>query len=208
MLVDPAGRFLYAANQGSSAKSISAYQYFGTSPELQESTGTFVLPYTDGSPFSVGATPLGLAMDPTGAFLYAVADDQTLQVYAVDYLSGGHIAKVASVNLSGQPAGVAAEPTGRYVYAADATGVKAFSLDMQSGALTPIPLSPAISLSNIAGVFIEPSGKFLYVITSTAGVGAVFAYTINSDGTLTAVSATPVATPNQPSSMTFSADIR
>jgi 6-phosphogluconolactonase (cycloisomerase 2 family) len=147
-------------------------------------------------------------MDPTGAFLYVIADDQTLQVYAVDYFSGGHLAKLTSVSLSGQPAGVAAEPAGRYVYAADATGVKAFSLSPQSGVLTAITLSPAISLSNVAGLYIDPTGKYLYVTTTTAGAGAVFAYTINSDGTLTAISTSPLATPNQPSSMTFAATIQ
>jgi 6-phosphogluconolactonase (cycloisomerase 2 family) len=205
MMVDPVGRFLYVANRG--AKSISAYDYAGTSPELLEATGNSVLPFTDGSPFSVSAQPLALAMDPGGAFLYVIASDQTLQVYGVDYVSGGHLAHLTTASLAGPPAGVAAEPTGRFVYAADSLGVKAFSVD-KSGSLTAITLSSAISLSNISGIFVEPSGKFLYVLTSTTGTGAVLVFTINNDGTLTAVSGTPVATPNQPSSMTFSTDIR
>jgi len=202
MAVDPFGRFLYVANHG--ANSISAYQYFGTSPQLFESTGTFVLPYTDGSPFPVGAKPVALAVDSTESFLYVVCNDQTLRVYAIDYNSGGHIAQIAMASLAGQPAGVAAEPTGRFVYAADSTGVRAFSVNAQSGALTSVPLSPAISLSNIAGIYGDPSGKFLYLTTDTA----VFAYTINADGTLTAVSAGAAAISNHPSSMSFSVDIR
>jgi 6-phosphogluconolactonase (cycloisomerase 2 family) len=205
--VDPFGRFVYVANQ--TDNSISAYQYFGTSPELIESKGTFVLPFTDGSPFAVGAKPVAFTVDSTESFLYVVCGDQTLRVYAIDYNSGGHIALMTSVSLAGQPAGVAAEPTGRFVYTAHSTGVSAFSVNAQSGALTPVSLNPAISLANIAGVYAEPSGKFLYVTTSTQNVGgAVFAYTINSDGTLTAVSAAPVANPNRPSSMVFLADIR
>ena len=199
MLIDPFGRFLYVANQDPTANSISAFQYFGTSPELLASTG---------SPFSIGAKPLALAMDPAGAFLYVVANDQTLQVYAVDYFGGGSLTKMTSVSLAGQPAGVAAETTGRYVYAANTGEIKVFSVNAQSGVLTLVPLSPAISLSNIAGLFVDPSGKYLYATTSATGTGAVFAYTINSDGTLTAVSGSPIATPNQPSSLTFSADIR
>jgi 6-phosphogluconolactonase (cycloisomerase 2 family) len=200
--VDPFGRFLYVANQG--ANSISAYQYFGTSPELFESTGTFVLPYTDGSPFAVGAKPVALAVDSTESFLYVACNDKTVRVFAIDYYSGGHIAQIATASLAGQPAGVAAEPTGRFVYVADSTGVRAFYVNAQSGALTPVPLSPAISLTNIAGLYVEPSGKYLYLMTDTG----VFAYTINADGTLTAVSAAAVATSNHPSSMTFSVDIR
>jgi DNA-binding beta-propeller fold protein YncE len=37
--LDSGGRFVYVANQG--ANSISAYQYFGTSPELLEATVNF-----------------------------------------------------------------------------------------------------------------------------------------------------------------------
>lgn len=47
-----------------------------------------------------------------------------------------------------------------------------------------------------SGVYAEP------------GSGAIFAYSINSDGTLTAVSPSPVATPNQPSAIAFSARIQ
>jgi 6-phosphogluconolactonase len=202
MAVDPFGRFLYVANQA--ANSISAYQYFGTSAELFESTGTFVLPYTDGSPFPVGATPMALAVDPNESFLYVACNDQTLRAYAIDYYSRGHIAKVASVTLAGQPVGVAAEPAGRFVYEADSTGVSAFSVNAQSGALTPILLTPAISLVNIAGLYVEPSGKFLYAATDAA----VFGYSINADGTLTAVSPAALAISNHPSSMSFSVDIR
>jgi 6-phosphogluconolactonase (cycloisomerase 2 family) len=82
--------------------------------------------------------------------------------------------------------------------------VSAFSVNAQSGALTPILLTPAISLVNIAGLYVEPSGKFLYVATDAA----VFGYSINADGTLTAVSLAALAISNHASSMSFSVDIR
>jgi len=202
LAIDPFGRFLYVANQVDN--SISAYQYFGTSPELIESKGTFVLPYVDGSPFSVPAKPLALTVDPSESFLYVVSSDQTLRVYAIDYNSGGHIALLATANLAGLPAGVAAEATGRFVYAADSTGVTTFSVNAQSGALTPIPLSPAISLANISGLYAEPSGKFVFVTTDAA----VFGYAINSDGTLTALGTAPIAVSNHPSSISSFVDFR
>jgi DNA-binding beta-propeller fold protein YncE len=114
MAVDPFGRFLYVANQG--ANSISAYQYFGQSPELNESKGVFVSPFLDGSPFPIGAKPLALTVDPAESFLYVICNDQTLRVFAIDYFSGGHLAQVASINLGGQPAGLSAEPTGRGLF--------------------------------------------------------------------------------------------
>jgi 6-phosphogluconolactonase len=202
MAIDGSGRFLYVANRG--ANSISTYQYFGTSPELVESTGQFVVPFSDGSPFAIGAKPIALATDFSNAFLYVICDDQTLRVYAIDYYSGGHIAQVAKVNLGAQPVAVAAPPTGRFVYAADGGSVSAFSVDAQSGALTPITLNPAIQLVQIVGLYAERSGKFLYVATNTA----VFGYAINADGTLRAVSVSAVATSNHPSSMSFSVNVQ
>jgi 6-phosphogluconolactonase (cycloisomerase 2 family) len=202
VVIDASGRFLYVANQA--ANSISAYQYFGTSPELIESTGQFVLPFTDGSPFAIGAKPIALATDFSNAFLYVVCDDQTLRVYGIDYYSGGHIAQAAKISLSAQPVAVAAVPTGRFVYAADGGSVSAFSVDAQSGALKPITLNPAIQLVQVVGLYAEPSGKFLYVATNAA----VFAYAINADGTLSSVSANAVATSNRPSSMSFSVSIQ
>jgi 6-phosphogluconolactonase (cycloisomerase 2 family) len=204
--IDSAGRFVYVANLG--ANSISAYQYFGGSPELLEAKGNFVLPFTDGSPFVIGAKPLALTVAPNEEFLYALCGDQTLRVFAIDYFSGGHIAQLSSTPLLGQPTGMATEPTGRFIYVADSTGVNAFSVNAQTGALTKIPLSPAIAPANINGVYVEPSGKTLYATTSSSAGGSILGFTINGDGTLTGLAGNPLATPNQPSSMVFSADIR
>jgi hypothetical protein len=79
----------------------------------------------------------------------------------------------------------------------------------QSGALTPVSLNPPVTLPNITGIYAEPAGQYLYITTGSQTVpGAVFAYSINADGTLTAVSSLPVATPKLPSSMVFLDNIR
>jgi 6-phosphogluconolactonase (cycloisomerase 2 family) len=196
MAIDPAGRFLYVANQN--ANSISAYQYFGTSPEL----GQFIGPHTSGSPFSIGAKPVALATDFSDPFLYVVCGDATLRVYAMDYDNGGYIAQVASVNVGGVPVGVAAAPDGRFVYAATSGAVRAFSINYGSGALTPLA-SIGIS-SQILWLYAEPSGKFVYVGTSDGVRG----YSINADGTLTAITSAPLATLRNPSSMSISVNIQ
>jgi 6-phosphogluconolactonase (cycloisomerase 2 family) len=204
VVTDPYGRFVFVANQG--ANSISVYQYFGTSPELLEATGNLILPFTNGSPFPLSAKPLALAVDPNEAFLYVLCNDQTLHVFAIDYFSGGHLAEVASTTAT-QASGIATEPTGRFLYAAGANSISAFSV-AQSGALTSIPLTPAIAPAAITGIYAEPSGKYLYLTTSAPAPGAVFAFSINQNGTLTAVSQNAVATPNQASGMAFSVDAR
>lgn len=208
--IDPAGRFVYVANQA--VNTISGYQYFVT-PELQEAKSQFVSPYTDSSPYSIGAKPLALTVDPTGALLYVICDDQTVRAYSIDYARWGHIGLASTTNLPGQPFAFAAEPTGRYLYVADSTGVAAFSVNLQSGVLSPIQLSAPVSLPNINGLYIEPSGKTLYVATTTgdAGNAAVYPFTIADNGTLSSASAGhPVVinlSGNQPFAMVFTADI-
>ncbi len=47
------------------------------------------------------------------------------------------------------------------------TGVRAFSVDAQTGALTSVPLSPAITLANVTGVYAEPADQYLYISSQT-----------------------------------------
>jgi 6-phosphogluconolactonase (cycloisomerase 2 family) len=205
--IDPSGLLVFVGNQID--KTISVYQYWGDSAQLIESTGQFVQPYTDGSPFNIGANPLALAVDPNEAFVYVLCGDSTLRVFAIDYFSGGHIAQVASVQLLGQTSGLAVEPKGQFIYTSDSSGVKTFAVNASSGALSPVALNPPITLPNIKGIYAEPAGKYLYVATGAQNVaGAVFGFSIGLQGNLTAVSAQPVASPALPSSMGFTDDIR
>jgi DNA-binding beta-propeller fold protein YncE len=198
IVIDPAGLLVYVANQA--ANSISVYQYEGISPQLFATTG---------SPFSLGAEPLLMVIDPNESFLYVVCGDHTLRVFSVSYFTGGTITPVASVSLAGLPSGLAVEPTGRFVYTSDGTGVSAFAVNSQTGALTAVPLNPAVALSNATGVYAEPAGQYLYVTTGAQNVpGEVFGYSIHGDGTLTAISASPLAAPKLPTSMTFSDKIQ
>jgi DNA-binding beta-propeller fold protein YncE len=155
--IDPSGFLVFVGNQ--IGKTISVYQYWGDSAELFESTGQCVQPYTDGSPFNVGANPLALAVDPNEVFLYVLCGDSTLRVFAIDYAAGGHIAQVAKVQLLGQPSGLAVEPKGQFIDTSDSSGVKAFAVNASSGALSPVALKPSIALANIKGIYAEPAGR-------------------------------------------------
>lgn len=206
IVIDPSGRLVYVANQ--TGNSISAYQYWD-SPELFEAKGQFIAPYTDGSPFAIGAKPIALAIDPNESFLYVLCGDQTLRSYAIDYFSSGHISQVSSVPLAGLPTGLAVEASGKYVYTSDSTGVSAFSVDSITGALTPVALNPAVTTANVNGVYAEPGGQYLYVTTGTQTTpGAVYGYSIGSGGNLTPLSGNPLLTAIVPTSMAFTDDIQ
>jgi 6-phosphogluconolactonase len=136
-----------------------------------------------------------------------ISNDQTLRSYAIDYHVGAHLKPVASVNLGALPLGVAVEPSGKYIYVATAGGISAFTDDPNTGALTAVALNPPVTVANTNGVYVEPSGKYLYLTSSTSNAGAVYAYTIGADGNLSAVAGSPIAAPNQPSSLAFRTSI-
>jgi 6-phosphogluconolactonase (cycloisomerase 2 family) len=198
IVVDPAGLLVFIANQN--ANSISMYQYFGIAPELlPPSSPVTTLP----------AEPLFMAIDPNESFLYVLCSDQMIRVFSVSYFAGGLLTQVASASVAGQPSGLTVEPGGHFVYTADSTGVSGFAVNAQTGALTALSLNPAIALSNTTGVYAEPGGSYLYVTTGSQTVpGAVLGYSIQTDGTLTAISATPLATPKLPTSMAFTDNIQ
>ncbi len=206
LAMDAAGRFVFVGNQGSN--SITAFHHWGTGIELLEATTMWTSPYADGSPYALGAMPVAMAVDPTGAWLYAVCGDQTLRVFAIDYSANGHLTQVASKALDGATAGAAVSVDSRFVYTADVHGLHAFSVNNSTGDLTEITLGSYATISNAKNVYADPAGKSVYVMTSASGSGSVLGFEIQTDGTLRAFSQNPLATPNQPSSMTFATDIK
>jgi 6-phosphogluconolactonase (cycloisomerase 2 family) len=201
-VAEPSGRYVFVGNQGSN--SITVYEHW-TSMQMLERTAANTFPYSDGSPYSLGAKPLRIEVDPQGIYLYALCDDQTLRVFSIDYASAGHLTQISSVALAAQGVGVTAMSTGNLVYVATTAGVTGYSLNRSTGGLTSAPLGSSVNLSNANGIYSDPSGDFLYATTSTVGSGAIYGYKVDRVGVLTALGA--VATPNQPSSMTFTTKI-
>ncbi len=76
-MVDPGGRYLYAASASTNA--ISVYAIAPTSGALTLS----------GSPVAAGTQPTALAIDPSGQFLYAVnTQSGNVSAYTVDATTG------------------------------------------------------------------------------------------------------------------------
>jgi 6-phosphogluconolactonase (cycloisomerase 2 family) len=182
-ITDPSGRYLIVANQ--TAKSISMFEYHGAAPI---------------TPTALSYSPLAIAMDPTGNWLFVSGDDQKLHLLVSNGL--GLLTDSASATLPGKATSLAINPSAQFVYAAGPAGLAAFSIDPQAHALTPISLNLPASLANTNGVYIDPSGKFLYVAVS-GSVNALYLFTINNDGTLTSAGTNPIATPNHATGMVF-----
>lgn len=214
MAMDAAGRFVYVGNQGSN--SITGFHHWGTTMELIEATSSWTSPWPSGSPYPVTAAPVAMAADPSGAWLYVVCADQTMTVFAIDYNANGHLgqALLPGKPLDGATTGVAVTMDGRFAYTVDVHGLHAFAFSgmvsgtvISGGNLTEIALGPYATITNAKNVYADPAGKYLYVMTSSTGSGSVLGFEIQMDGTLKPFTQNPLATLNQPSSMTFATDI-
>ena len=188
--VDPFGRFLYVADYVSS----NVYAYM-----IDRSTGA--LTPVAGSPFAGGT--VGVAVDPSGHFLYASNGGYANKVfaYSIDGTSGGLTSVPGSPFVSGgNPFGLAAHPSGRFLYEADngSNTVSAYTLDATSGALTPVAGSPFAAGGNCGyEVAVDPSGKFVYATNDCSGSVSGFSVDATS-GALTAVLGSPVGTGSSP----------
>lgn len=138
--------------------------------------------------------PFGMAIDPTGSFLFVLWDG----------VPGGKISTLSRNPTTGQvtvlsppvdtgglaPAAVAVTADGNFVVVLHqkSNNLAVFSLDHSTGALTAVPGSPFASGPQPGAMTIDPSGKF--VLVADSGNDNLTPYAIDSAGSLTA--GTPV----------------
>ena len=161
---DPLGKFAYVANN--SSNNVSAYT-------INASTG-FLTPVTK-SPFAAGLAPNSVAVDPSGRFAYvANQGSNNISAYSIDASTGALIPITSySTGTNTEPYSVTVDPTGQFVYVAnDSVGfgtdgsIFAYTIDVNTGALTAITGSPFTPVYGPSAVTVDPSGKFLYVTNS------------------------------------------
>ncbi len=146
--------------------------------------------------------PMTMAIDPSGTFLYQVAQGYSggtqggLFVSAIDRTTGA-LGVSAGTCLTGQALTAdVVDTSGKFLYVFGANGVYAFTI--QSGVLTPVSGSPYATPGPSSPGYSQPAtlmavdqmDKFLYVSTS----GGIEAYSINATtGQLTPVAGSPFA---------------
>lgn len=199
--------FLYAANSFRPG-SMSAFNV--TSGALSHITGSpFVT--TGNAPYSAAAVSTkflyaGIPATAKGGVITRVLD-RTLSGSVtggilVVPIKSDHTLDVPQMFASGgdyDP--IAATPSGNFLYAADLSSnhLAAFSIDSSKGTLAAIgPQGPPPGVAvgpDPFNVVVDPQGKFVFVancdFTSPSNKGSVSVFSINSDGTLAAVSGSP-----------------
>lgn len=191
--VSPDGAHLFVANN--ETDDVSAYSI--------DALGT--LSAVPGSPFAAGNGPAGLAVSPDGAHLY-VADlfDNSISVFSV--ASGGALTAGAPVTPGVLPNDVAVTPDGRYLYAANTGGtVAGFSLGSDG---VPVALSdpsiPANTGAVSVALAISPDASRLYV--ANKDTDTISAFTISTQGGLTAVAGSPFAAGDEANALSLTPD--
>jgi 6-phosphogluconolactonase len=218
--VDPSGKFVYVVNLGDvSPGNIAAYTANPSNISAYTvSPSNGALTAVPGSPFPVMAFPapstfffnilneVGLAVDPSGKFVYVTYtnSNNSVMAYAINAGNGALTAVPGSPFPTGSnPQVLAVHPSGKFLYVAGASIgtfqelVSVFSIDAGSGALVTIPGSPFKTVQGGSQAAIDPAGKFLYLMGEDSNLQVytidIGAYAINSGtGALSAAAGRPV----------------
>jgi sugar lactone lactonase YvrE len=120
MVVDPAGRFAYVANLMSNASDEATISMYTIN------AGTGVLTPTTPATVPTGFFPQGIAIDPSGKFVYtANSDDNSVSMFTISQTTGvltpttpPSVSTLANVStgLYSSPDAVTVDPSGRFAY--------------------------------------------------------------------------------------------
>jgi 6-phosphogluconolactonase len=205
MAIDSTGRFLYVANLGSNATDAATISMFTINPD------TGVLTATSPALVPTGFFPQGIAA--SARFVYtANSDDNSVSMFTINTASGLLAPLLpsetavppfcASCSSLSSPDFVTVGPSGHFLYVTeqDNGSISTFSINSQTGALTPTIPAGALAGADPWKVTFDPTGKFAYV--PDEDLGNIWMYSVNATtGTLTPNPAVFVAAGNQPSYM-------
>jgi 6-phosphogluconolactonase len=202
MAIDPTGSFLYVANLGSNATDAATISMFTINPN----TGMLTAP----SPAQVptGFFPQGIAASANFAYT-ANSDDNSVSMFTINMGSGlltplspseTVVPPLFSSRSSfSSPCFVTVSPSGKFLYVSDAGNgsISTFSINSETGALTPTNPAGVIAGPYPWKVTFDPAGTFAYVPDEDSG--NVYMYTVDATtGTLTQNPAVLVPAGNQP----------
>lgn len=203
LTVDPTGRFLYVSASDSVDASVSMFS-------INQTTG--VLTPTSPATVLTGGIPFQVVVAPNGKFAYVVNNlsggtmaDGVWQ-YTVDPNSGLLTADdIAAVAAGNAPTAIAIDATSKFAYVVNRLDntISMYTIQPNGSlvlnATTGNPQGTIATGTQPFRIDFDPSGKFVYV-TNEGSAASIF--TVNSDGTLTAVGTTGVATGGLSTAMT------
>jgi len=188
--VSPSGKFVYVSNVdgGLSNSSVSGFAV--------GSDGTLTpLPCSPSTNCETQKEPTGIAISPSGSFLYAAnQSSNTVSIFAIagdGTLTQVPCSPVSNCNTGSGPKSIAVTPDGRFLYVVNGGTLSSYAI-AANGTLTPLPCSALCSSGAALGqAAVTPSGAFLYVLRE--GDSQVVPLAIASDGSLNPVPCSPAS---------------
>jgi len=187
--VDPAGKFLFAADQF--AARVAAFT---------ASSSTGALTAVSGSPFQtsvsggvIGSAPTVAVTDPAGKLLFVSDQGDPLggiSVYTINSTTGALALVPGSPFTSlvnGGAYGLTVHPNGKFLYLGDANvnGIRGYTINADNTLTTLVGL-PSTTGTTPAGLALDPSGKHLYA--ANFGDSTISAFSVDGNsGALTAI---------------------
>ncbi|HEV3253744.1 MAG TPA: beta-propeller fold lactonase family protein [Candidatus Acidoferrales bacterium] len=188
--IDPSGKFLYAISNNPTSNTISVFTINSSSGALTPIAG---------SPFqmAINGFAYSVVVHSSGKFLYvSFPQSEEIAAWSINASTGAITVVPGSPFPSGRTSGDAPNsllvtPSGAFLYAlSGGTTVFGYSVDANSGALSPINDSPFTLSPATDYIAIDPSGRFAYAAYENANT--VGGFNINaSTGALTAFTAPP-----------------
>jgi 6-phosphogluconolactonase (cycloisomerase 2 family) len=213
LAIDPAGKFLFVANQTSS--NISVFSINGTA--LSEVAGSPFTTIPVGYSYPNGTLPAAVAVSGSGNYLY-VADQLAnfVSAFSINPTSGALTALgVPFYNVGISPSGLAISPNGGFLYVANAgansNNISVFAVcdnvvnscanpNQPDGTLTEIAGSPFPAGLGPVAIAFDPGFNFAYVVDKGSSQISQYAYGPGS-GVLTPLSPNAISTGLTPVSM-------
>jgi 6-phosphogluconolactonase len=190
--IDPSDKFLYAISNNTTSNTISVFS-------INSSSGALAPVAASPFPMAINGSASSVVVHPSGRFLYvSFPQSEEIAAWSVN-ISTGAISVVpgspfpSGVTSGDAPNSLLVTPSGGFLYAlSGAATVFGYTVDANSGALSPVNGSP-FTLSSAADYFaIDPSGQFVYAAYENANTVAGFD-TNASTGALTAFTVPPVS---------------
>lgn len=193
IIADPAGKFLYVANSGS--HDITAFT-------ITASTGALVpiATFAAGSSTLTAGQAVGLAVHPTGKFLYVATDVSGIDVFSIDSTSGALTFVNTILPQSGSIQSITINRAGTFAYATDgSSAVEEFSVNTTTGVLATLAASPIAAGTVPIVLTSDSTGTHVYVANQASN--NVFSYGILTDGSLSLISGGTISAGGSPSSI-------
>jgi 6-phosphogluconolactonase len=125
ILAEPRDKFVYVAD---GVSGIYAYSFDYLTGKLAPVPGGF---------FSAGTTPIALAIDPSGLFVFVVNhDSQNVTSFSINTNTGA-LTLLGSTPAGVSPADLAVDPSGKFLYVADSSG-SILEFSIAGGRLSPL----------------------------------------------------------------------